>query len=366
MRIFIPGPVKRLLKAVLPPAARSFIRNLPRRQAHTRYVNNIVVPSGNGRCFFLLDTPAHGNLGDQAIAAAEIAFLRDRFPDTPIIEITQDTAICASAGSLKKLIGKEDVILLSGGGNMGTLWEGEDLVRYRVLRLFPNNRVVLFPQSVFFDDTRKGQKALRVSQKKYGKHKCFSMTARDVYSYELMKTYYPQCVIHLAPDIVLYLDRQEPRARRDGALLVLRNDFEKKLSDTAVSDIERLIRSYTGNIRYTDTVLKGVNDILDAARREMLVGALLDEFRKAKLVITDRLHGMVFAAITATPCVVLPNGYHKIKGLYKWVADLPYIRYAETPEDTAVHIGELWRLDACGYDNRELSKHFDVIYSSII
>lgn len=38
------------------------------------------------------------------------------------------------------------------------------------------------------------------------------------------------------------------------------------------------------------------------------------KFRECELVITDRIHGMIFAAITGTPCIALSN--YKIKGTY--------------------------------------------------
>ncbi|MFB8735822.1 polysaccharide pyruvyl transferase family protein [Bacillus sp. SL00103] len=33
---------------------------------------------------------------------------------------------------------------------------------------------------------------------------------------------------------------------------------------------------------------------------------------KAQVVVTDRLHGMIFCAITKTPCVVLRSFDHKV------------------------------------------------------
>ena len=55
----------------------------------------------------------------------------------------------------------------------------------------------------------------------------------------------------------------------------------------------------------------------------------MQEFCDAKLVITDRLHGMIFAAISETPCIVFSNYNHKVGGTYEWIKQLPYIRYVE-------------------------------------
>ena len=52
--------------------------------------------------------------------------------------------------------------------------------------------------------------------------------------------------------------------------------------------------------------------------------SLEDEFGiSKKLVITDRLHGAISCAISSTPCIVLPNCYHKIKSFMSWMRDLP-------------------------------------------
>lgn len=53
------------------------------------------------------------------------------------------------------------------------------------------------------------------------------------------------------------------------------------------------------------------------------------DFQKSKLVITDRLHGMVFCAISGTPCIAFSNYNHKVKGTYDWIKDLDYIKYVD-------------------------------------
>ncbi len=40
-------------------------------------------------------------------------------------------------------------------------------------------------------------------------------------------------------------------------------------------------------------------------------------------MITDRLHGMVFAVITGTPCLVFDNVSKKISMVYQWIREMP-------------------------------------------
>jgi len=58
-----------------------------------------------------------------------------------------------------------------------------------------------------------------------------------------------------------------------------------------------------------------------------------DEFRAVKLVVTDRLHGMIFCAITGTPCVVVNSKSHKVEGCYDWIKNLEYIKFCSDVND---------------------------------
>jgi pyruvyl transferase EpsI len=67
-------------------------------------------------------------------------------------------------------------------------------------------------------------------------------------------------------------------------------------------------------------------------RRDEELEKKFEEFRHAELIITDRLHGMIFAAITGTPCIVINSKSPKVKGCYEWIKDLDYIRFADNVE----------------------------------
>ena len=67
----------------------------------------------------------------------------------------------------------------------------------------------------------------------------------------------------------------------------------------------------------------------------------LEEFKMAKLVVTDRLHGMIFAAITGTNCIVLNSRSRKLKGCYEWIRSLGYIRCADDVEDILIQYSQM-------------------------
>ena len=57
---------------------------------------------------------------------------------------------------------------------------------------------------------------------------------------------------------------------------------------------------------------------------EEKIEEMLKKYRKCQLVITDRLHGMIFATITSTPCIALGNYNHKIKSCSETLEPVSY------------------------------------------
>jgi len=59
--------------------------------------------------------------------------------------------------------------------------------------------------------------------------------------------------------------------------------------------------------------------------------------RQAQVMVTDRLHGMIFGIITGTPCVVLDSGTHKVAQFYRdWLTDLPGVEFLSVPSSGSV------------------------------
>ena len=88
--------------------------------------------SSHKRVFFL-DAPAYGNIGDQAIAFAMETLMADVLPEYQQIEITEDQLV-STINWLRKTIQKNDIICLTGGGNMGALYPRYEFARRLVLK----------------------------------------------------------------------------------------------------------------------------------------------------------------------------------------------------------------------------------------
>lgn len=282
-----------------------------------------------GQRLFLLNTPQHTNLGDLAIAEAEIAYLKCILPDEPVADIGYIANNIFGLDILKKIIPKNALLLFNGGGYIGTDWTIEEEAFRQAVAEFPNNRIVLFPQSVYYSNNKRGKEMLEFSKCVYARHKDLHLFARDRISYALMKQYHPSANVYLVPDIVLTMEYTAAEVRRSGVLMCMRNDKEKLIADTDILYIEKICKKY-GRIEYTDTIAFDYKGEINSNTRSPLVKAKLQQFNRASLIVTDRLHGMIFAAITGTPCVALSNHNHKVKGLADWIKDLKYIKYVDS------------------------------------
>lgn len=308
--------------------------------------------------WYLVLTPEHGNLGDHAIAKAESNLLKKcRITYT---EITgRELKVLSSLKKLHLLNGNP--IMINGGGNLGTLWfEVEKLIR-GVIIYNPDSEIIIMPSTIYYDDMKQFYNSARI----YNSHKKLHIYARESISYDMMKDVYHN--VELAPDMVFSLNAcKQVDYDRQGCLLCLRSDCERTLNDTDVNRIIDTLKPFFDEITLTDTVLKYS---INPSQRNSRLEEKFSEFRRAKLVITDRLHGMIFAFITGTPCIVLNSKSPKLKGCYKWIQDTNYIFFLDnTPQfhdEFEKAILSSLQLNKCKYDNDFLIKNYEDIENVI-
>ena len=122
-------------------------------------------------------------------------------------------------------------------------------------------------------------------------------------------------------------------------LLCFRGDFERSISDADKEKIAAALKEHGINFGYTDMIA----DKDEVPKQEHLryVSGKMKEFSGASLVITDRLHGMVFSAITETPCIVFGNFNHKVRQSYSVLSHLSYLRFATDADEAVSLIDEL-------------------------
>ncbi len=286
-----------------------------------------VIPKNEKKIFIFLAAD-YGNLGDVAITYAQHKLLASKYPDHIVMEVPISSTL--EGIEFVKREGKDsDIITTVGGGNTGDMYDQIESLRQLVFDSFPENKIISFPQTIDFSESSHGQKMLQKAIKCYSRHKNLTLIAREEVSFETYTKYFPKNQVLLLPDIVMTLDKTTPMYERKGVLVCLRDDKEKKMTPDQESALLELLKTNYGKVTQGDTHIGGTQMSLRKRVRE--VNKLWDAFRRSELVVTDRLHGMIFCFITNTPGMVFLNNNHKVLTSYAWIKKAKHIQLVTDP-----------------------------------
>lgn len=307
----------------------------------------------------------YGNLGDVAITYAQKQFLKKNFPEYDVVEFEISNTF-SGMKSLKPYIHKEDIITIVGGGNLGDSYDDIEFARQLLIHSFPKNKIVIFPQTIEFSRTISGRFRLLWAKLVYNAHKDLTLFAREQFSYDQYRCVFQK--IEKAPDIAMGMDCPEPASlERDGVTVCFRDDkesgMEKQVKDLLISEIQK---NY--EVRVKDTHVGRQNDLQKLYEE---LHNLIAVFQKSRVVVTDRLHGMILSYITHTPCVALCGGSKKILGCYQWIAESNYVRLLESDisadnlDEALQEIHALYKLEAKEKKYADLESQFEGIRKAI-
>ncbi|CUQ42795.1 exopolysaccharide biosynthesis protein [Clostridium paraputrificum] len=319
--------------------------------------------SSSKRNIYILLSTDYSNLGDHAMTYAHIQMLKENFPDSNIIEVLVGDTI-KNLKYISKIIKKDDVITLKGGGNIGIEYFREELIRRKIIKTFVNNKIILFPQTVYFPDTVIGRKEFDRTIQVFNSHKQFYKFFRDKVSYDLMKNKLNEKVF-LTPDIVLSLGKISSKddTYRDGVVTCLRSDVEGIYNNEKKEMLLEVLKQKYKKVTVTDTIKEYY---IELSEREKELKDIWDLFSKSELIVTDRLHGMIFAALTSTPCIVFKTYNHKLVAQYDWLKDLDYLKNIEFEREKIVNTIEyLSNLEIVSFDNSIYTEYFEQIIKAI-
>lgn len=309
----------------------------------------------NDAKIFLLATPTYGNIGDQAITVATVRFLNDYFPEYKVISIDLEN-IYRHLRSALKYSSINDIFLLQGGGNMGDLYQDIEDVRRFCIQHIKNNRIISMPTSINYTDSKKGRRELKNSIRIYSANKNLILIAREQFTYNFMKENYINNKKYILPDIVLYLRKYiNNNTDRYIPMICLRREIESNLDEFTVNDLIIKLSEIFPNLFIFDTT---VSRCVTNSTRNAEVSSMLNAFKRARFVVTDRMHGMIFCAITGTPCIAIKSKDNKIIGSYKWIEDFKFIKLLDKPDFDLLYC-EIKKMDEF-VDSTELA---DYIYS---
>jgi len=259
-------------------------------------------------------------------------------------------------------------ILLLGGGNFGDVYGGEQGLRARILRDFPDRPIVQLPQSIWFraTESRDEMAALLTRQRDA------TLFLRDTRSLAFARTHFPSPSM-LCPDAAVALDLAGVPRRCDVPVVALwRRDIELDLPLPPLpqgsieadwhDDLEDLppwtwrtrgFRAAVGQRPPPDLPCPPVRlaawrlmpSLWDSlARERVLRGCHL--LARGRVVITNRLHAHLLCTLMDIPHVVCDTVNGKLSAyLETWESAGPTVYVASNPEE-AVAVAESLAFDA--------------------
>lgn len=170
--------------------------------------------------YWLLEVPYYTNVGDTLIWQGELDFLR-KLP-------YKCKGMSSFETPIPDGIGINDIIMLQGGGNFGDLWAYPQEYRMRVIEKYPNNRIIILPQTVWFEDEANMVSCARLLEK----NPKLTICARDNLSYNILKKNFNNHIL-LVPDMAFCMDlkKWEIYPEVNEMLLLKREDKELNMTE---------------------------------------------------------------------------------------------------------------------------------------
>lgn len=265
---------------------------------------------------FYFGIPMHSNLGDLAQYVCICRLLKTYFPEYRVIKIDSKVFMNPKSNLRQRLKGKikpNDLIFFQSGYCTQDLGGVEDLMHQAVMTDYPDNQLVMLPQTVYFKTAERKQQASKV----YNAHKHLLFFARDNTSFEYAKEMFPDLTIYHYPDIVTTLiGKYNFEGSRSGILMCLRNDSEKFYSEQQISELQERLSDLDTVSRSDTTISRNVS--AETPSLPQIIDEYIKQLSTYKLIITDRYHGTILSLVANTPVIVIKTNDHKVRTGVEW------------------------------------------------
>ena len=302
-----------------------------------RIIAELLTPLINGD-YVLLDVPYYTNIGDTLIWEGTREFLKT---------LPYKCLYTASVETYKyRPLPKDTVILLQGGGNFGDLWRRHQELRQTVIKSYPNNRIIILPQTVFYNNNS----VFAEDAKILNSHKDLHICARDAKSLEYLKKALT-CNLLLVPDMAFCISQKTldhyKQKGTDKVLFLKRNDQELReydfssyiaekaeqlhIGDWPTMEKEFKTKVYLDKLIFHRKRLKRIPDIYaDLIFRPFQVRKGIEFVSKHRKVYTTRLHVAILSVLLDKEIVFFDNSYGKNRSFYEtWLKDVEKLKFVQ-------------------------------------
>ena len=296
-----------------------------------------LIPPGSN--IALVDEPVHRNIGDHLIQWGTEKFFKQHGMKIAYQASTLDYRSSKAHAAL----GPGGLLVCQGGGHLGDLYPRHQRLREQVIRDFPNNRIVILPQSIYFHSTRAEQHAAAVFRSHQDLHICL----RDQMSLELASDWHCPAT-YLLPDMshALWPLEHESRGAANGqkVLYLIRKDKEGLPLPTALERLNDNFIDWHDLLGIYDTSLLMMIILVSAAgvpaeypRRllkwesQRLIQRATTLLAPVEHVVTSRLHGLLLALLLGKRVDLLDTLTGKTQVYYAtWLKQLDSCRRLES------------------------------------
>lgn len=286
--------------------------------------------------YVLLDVPYYTNIGDTLIWEGTKHFLKD---------IPHKCLYTASVETYKyRPLPPDTVILLQGGGNFGDLWRRHQDLRLNVIKAYPNNKIIILPQTVFYKDHAVFQEDAKI----FNSHKNLHICARDTVSLEYLQLSLT-CNLLLVPDMAFCISskllKKHSKKEVDRALFLKRNDPEFCQYDFSsyITEDEAMLdtcdwptmeqqfktKTYLDKLLWHKERLGRIPDLYaDRIFRPFQVRKGIEFVSQYKKVYTTRLHVAILSLLLGKNIVFFDNSYGKNSSFFDtWLTGVDNITF---------------------------------------
>ncbi len=294
--------------------------------------------------YVFLDLPYYSNVGDVLIWEATLQLLK---------KVSHRCVYSCSVETYRKpKIKKNTILLFSGGGNFGDLWEKHQTFRHRVMDDFPENPIVQLPQSVWFEDKEK----MLLDIQYYAMHKApIVICLRDKQSFDIISSNYKNVTPVLMPDMVLALDinkvlkRNRIKTENGKGVLYFRRDDKEFVEQTI--DISYDAEGDWPCRRNEIKWVRKHKELMDSLEKKKVPEKMRlrichlyhryiikDAYMRNgirflmpyRTIYASRLHAAILGWLLGKEVFVIDNSYHKCSGVYDlWMNDWTNVKMTQ-------------------------------------
>lgn len=283
-------------------------------------IHNSLTPLIKGD-YILLDLPYYSNIGDILIWKGTESFLR-KLSGKCLGKHSKETFDFRS-------LPKDCTILLLGGGNFGDIWREHQDFRLEVMRVYPDNSIIVLPQTVFYEN----KELLLADVEKMNRHEHLTICARDNSSAKILEDNNFKGNLLTVPDMAFCINSEEIKADIQPAdkdtLILMRKDKEiqlvnfEKYQNASFEDWPEIKESGAQAWHHLMTHTSEESDkyFINEYFPQRIDSGI--KFASSyKEVYSTRLHVAILRLLLDLPVVMLDNSYGKNKSFYEsWLQD---------------------------------------------